>query len=438
MKKLIKCLIIMGNVVNIYAQEKIVFAKQDGSTIKYDLTEDIDSIVCTPQKQILVWDLSNFASLTTTPPVAIFDTILISDLGAVSAVLTDNIAINTSCSFTEAGYCYSFENSVPTINDSHISLGLITHRKYFLKGLQSKRKYYIRAYVKSGTDYVYGPVSSFTTLPFANMQFSLLNFFWTKAELSATFEKTNDVSIYEKGICYATHNEPTINDAISSTGTLKNLSPNTTYYARAFTKVHDVAQYSSEISFKTRALSDSILIEGENPSLVLATDPTKCIATVFTATNKGLSGDSYISMKPVTTSYLSDFSFVNIPVHLGSSYTISIGIVPVTVSNPDTLFVKPNKFQASLYAQNSNGGEQISTLRGDVALSYFTNDSSRIEEIKLGTVTFPQIIDPNSGTLSDGLVRIKISSVLTRKEMLYKTYDPTIRVDYIKLKVVTE
>src|SRR5574344_178270 len=192
MKKLIKCLIIMGNVVNIYAQEKIVFAKQDGSTIKYDLTEDIDSIVCTPQKQILVWDLSNFASLTTSPPVAIFDTILISDLGAVSAVLTDNIAINTSCSFTEAGYCYSFENSVPTINDSHISLGLITHRKYFLKGLQSNRKYYIRAFVKSGTDYVYGPVSSFTTLPFANMQFSLLNFFWTKAELSATFEKTND------------------------------------------------------------------------------------------------------------------------------------------------------------------------------------------------------------------------------------------------------
>jgi hypothetical protein len=436
MKKIILLLAIFIHLATAYSQKYIVITKQDGTSVKYAFKEEIDTIRCTPQKQTLVWNLKNVKSITKEPPVVTFDSLRITNVGAISATLSDSLPINTSSTFTEGGYCYSLENKNPTVEDQHISLGLITGRTYYLKNLQCSKTYYVRSYAKSGSTYSYGPVSLIKTSPFASIQFSLSEYYWTKVCFSAKFLNSNDILNSEKGICYATHANPTINDATSSSTTLTNLTPNTTYFSRAYIKVNQDVQYSPELTFKTRAIQDSVLVEAEDPYFMSVY--SSCRLKADTVTNKGLSGNAYIKAIPLTSASRSDVTLGKIPVHLGSKYALSLAVVPATMSNPDTSFVKPNKFQAFLTYTNSSGVETILQLRTVSGLTYFVNNVAQIDEIPLGTVTFPIVNSSTAGALSDGLIKLRILSIVTQKEINAGTFDSEIRLDYIKLKVITE
>ena len=438
MKKLYILLILLGNLCSAFAQESIVISKQDGSTTKYALNDEIDSIICTPQKQTLVWNRKKIATITKVAPSALMDSLTISQVGAVSATLLDHISLSTSSTFTNAGYCYSYENASPTINDEHISTGLLSFRKYNLKGLKSDKTYYIRGYSKSGDAYAYGPISSLKTAPYAQIQMGLTEHFWTKANFYNNFFATNDIAVSESGICYATHPSPTTSDFTTKSKSLMNLTPSTVYYARAFVKVNQNAQYGPEIAFKTRALEDSVIIEAENSKYLVYSNNLFTLKK-DTITQKGLSGDTYITISPFVLTQRSDLTFSNVPVHLGTKYKVSIAIVPKTIGNTDSTQILPNKFMASLTYLNANGIEINYTLRGvGTPVSFFTNDVTKINEVLLGEITFPAINDLIQGTLSDGTIKLKIQSLVTPKEINSRTFDNVLRIDYMKLKVATE
>ena len=90
---------------------------------------------------------------------------------------------------------------------------------------------------------------------------------YNKATLSANISGTEGVNIVKRGFCYATASHPDIYDTTSEvrgseiSTTLTGLTPQTTYYVRAFvTLYNEEPRYSEETSFTTPAetLSDEL------------------------------------------------------------------------------------------------------------------------------------------------------------------------------------
>ena len=90
---------------------------------------------------------------------------------------------------------------------------------------------------------------------------------YNKATLSANISGTEGVNIVKRGFCYATASHPDIYDTTSEvrgseiSTTLTGLTPQTTYYVRAFvTLYNEEPRYSEETSFTTSAetLSDEL------------------------------------------------------------------------------------------------------------------------------------------------------------------------------------
>lgn len=160
----------------------------------------------------------------------------------------------------ERGICYS-KTSTPTISNSVIKsgagAGMFTCT---LTGLSSGSVYYVRAYAKYADDKViYGETRSFTTqrIPVIS-SFTISNIGETSADCSA-YVNSYDYTITERGFCYSTYSNPTINDykvSLSSgngtyTGILSSLNRNTTYYVRAYAVYNGNIIYSDVKSFKT-------------------------------------------------------------------------------------------------------------------------------------------------------------------------------------------
>lgn len=100
------------------------------------------------------------------------------------------------------------------------------------------------------------------------------NVSYNRATLTASISGTDGVNIVKRGFCYATHSTPDIYDMTAEvrgsdiSATLTGLSPQTTYYVRAFVTLHnEEPRYSEETSFTTpkETLSDE-LAEYEAPT----------------------------------------------------------------------------------------------------------------------------------------------------------------------------
>lgn len=93
------------------------------------------------------------------------------------------------------------------------------------------------------------------------------NVSFNRATLSATIGGTDGVDVVKRGFCYATDSHPDIYDTTAEvrgsdiSATLTGLTPQTTYYVRAFvTLYNEEPRYSEEISFTTtqESLNDEL------------------------------------------------------------------------------------------------------------------------------------------------------------------------------------
>ena len=127
--------------------------------------------------------------------------------------------------------------------------------------MQENTKYYVRAYAVNELGTAYSEAASFTTLPLTLPEMSVVtisNILSTTADATAQVTSLGNGRLSDAGFVFATHANPSLADTKVSTGTnstlkvkLRNLTPSTTYYIRAYATNEKGTGYGAVISFTT-------------------------------------------------------------------------------------------------------------------------------------------------------------------------------------------
>ncbi len=176
-----------------------------------------------------------------------------------ASIFSGGDVISEDYTIKSRGICYSTEHN-PTIEDNCVAASPTTGSfSSKITNLEEGKKYYIRAYVTYINGVIYGNEveyykSIIPTIPTINIDKITENTASCVAEIVS-----QDLEITERGVCYSTTEEPTINNYISKSGSgagsftanLTDLTQNTTYYVRAYAKYVFGVIYSEISEFKT-------------------------------------------------------------------------------------------------------------------------------------------------------------------------------------------
>jgi uncharacterized protein (TIGR02145 family) len=178
------------------------------------------------------------------------------------AVCVCSVEGRNSDKVAERGVCWSNTTS-PTIEDSRTVEGGGTGSfTSYLTGLTSNTTYYARAYARNRNGVTYGNPLKFTTNRGAELTTSEVSMITQTSAMcggNITFEGIPIITT--RGICWSVNANPTINDNMSINGsglgsfvaTMTDLSPNTTYYVRAYATSSTETVYGNLVSFQTFA-----------------------------------------------------------------------------------------------------------------------------------------------------------------------------------------
>lgn len=199
-----------------------------------------------------------FTTLSTTPSVT---TLSAKNITSTSATICGAIASTGGTNITQVGFVYQSENDY----QNHTIQATLSGNSfsYDLDNLQPNTKYYFYAYAINQNGTSNGEALSFTTisgLPQVTTS-SSSSVGSVSATVTGKILSDGGFPITECGICYSsTNKQPTSTDKVIKNTTaqigqfnceLTNLSPSTTYYARAYAKNVNGIIYGSAISFKT-------------------------------------------------------------------------------------------------------------------------------------------------------------------------------------------
>lgn len=171
-----------------------------------------------------------------------------------------NVTDQGASMVTERGVCWSRSHS-PTISNSHINNGMgLGSFTCTITGLTECTKYYVRAYAKNSHGIIYGNEKEFVTtadLPVVTTT-EVTNITQTTATSGGTVVAEGNVT--ERGICWSTSQNPTINGSHASNGNgagsfsvnITGLNPGTTYYVRAYANTSTATTYGNVVSFTTQ------------------------------------------------------------------------------------------------------------------------------------------------------------------------------------------
>jgi hypothetical protein len=184
-----------------------------------------------------------------------------------SAVLGGQILAAGTPAYTERGVCYG-TSSMPTVDNYTVIIpgngtGDFTRE---VSGLSSGTKYYVRAYAKSGNSgTAYGEEISFIThapVSVNTQSVTSSNITTSSARVYGSVVHAGVPAYTEKGICYGTSNNPTLESAfkLSVAGNavgsyyaeIGNLSAYTTYYACAYAVNELGTVYGNTVNFRTK------------------------------------------------------------------------------------------------------------------------------------------------------------------------------------------
>ena len=229
------------------------------NTLYYIRAYAINGIGTSYGNEISVRTLTNIPSVTTNP---------ISSITSSSAQGGGNVTVDGGLSVTERGICLNTVGSPTTSSTKIISgagLGSFTSN---MSGLAPNTTYYVRAYAINASGTAYGGEVSFTTngtLPTitTNVISSITQ---TTAVGGGNVLTNGGLNVFERGICWSTNNNPTTANSLirlgfgtgSFSGSFSGLTPNTTYYVRAYAINSNGTAYGNQVSFTTSPLLPTI------------------------------------------------------------------------------------------------------------------------------------------------------------------------------------
>jgi hypothetical protein len=207
----------------------------------------------------LLTDVESFTTLVGLPVVK---TIKVQPDGDAGCQVACNATSDGGSSIIERGICWNTSGN-PSINDhaiadEHNGLGeYVCH----VSGLSHNTTYYIRAYAKNSIGVSYGEVMQFElvieeTLPEIQTT-SVSGITATSAVCGGIVTAEGSSSVTRRGVCWSTTPIPTTSSNHLDSGiglgefsvTLTGLTPNATYYVRAYAANESGTNYGAEESF---------------------------------------------------------------------------------------------------------------------------------------------------------------------------------------------
>ncbi len=164
---------------------------------------------------------------------------------------------------TSKGVCWNTAQN-PTIDNNKTNDGTSTNEyTSALTNLLPNTTYYVRAYATNQNCTSYGAEKSFTTLngwPTVETK-EISEITPASAQCGGSNLVDNGFTISAKGVCWATSQNPTVDNektndgsgTVDYTSTITNLAVSTTYYVRAYASNAIGTTYGSEKSFQTKS-----------------------------------------------------------------------------------------------------------------------------------------------------------------------------------------
>jgi uncharacterized protein (TIGR02145 family) len=163
---------------------------------------------------------------------------------------------------TQKGVCWS-SSETPTIEDNCTNDGDgNTSFETLIDSLELENPYYVRAYAFHEEGVLYGGQRSFTTRDgIPDLITTVANEIEAFSALTGgEITDNGGAEITERGICYSTTENPTLEDSCVASGegegsftvSLDELTPDTPYFARAYSESAASVGYGNQIEFRTR------------------------------------------------------------------------------------------------------------------------------------------------------------------------------------------
>ena len=183
--------------------------------------------------------------------------------------------LDYDCAIKVFGLCWS-TTPQPTVADNQILAGIgVGSFTWTVDYLVPNTTYYVRAYALTEKGMVYGEqkmVKTKSGIPELTTN-EVTGIGMNQATCGGEITDDGGLEITARGICWSTSPEPTVADAHTSDGTgmgsfvstMTGLTPNTTYYVRAYATNSHTTAYGEEMSFTTVPMSFMVSLSA-NPA----------------------------------------------------------------------------------------------------------------------------------------------------------------------------
>ena len=292
----------------------------------------------------------------TTLSLAVLSTSAVSSISLSTAICGGSISNAGGASISERGICYGTTKNPTTANEV-IKSGFGTGEfSVGLSGLASNTTYYVRAYAINIIGTSYGSEVSFTTSSLPTLTTAAASLVTqTSARSGGNVQNQGSSTVTQRGVCYDTKSNPTIDNFIVASGTgggtftasLTDLTPGTTYYTRAYATNASGIVYGNEVTFVT----NPVLI----PTLTTTSVSSILSTTATSGGNISNDGGGTVISRGVCYSTSHNPTILNNFVESGSG-TGSFGLSMVGLNPGTTYYVKA-------FATNSAGtayGNEVS------------------------------------------------------------------------------
>ena len=201
----------------------------------------------------------------------------VTSITTTSATGSGNVTNDGGSTVIERGLCWSTHHE-PTISGTHISAGEGTGEfTAAMTNLTANTTYYARAYATNGVGTSYGDEVQFSTLSVSIpgvTTASVTNIGNISATGGGNVISDGGATVTERGICWSTSHNPTISGSHANSGTgtgtftlnMTNLTPNTTYYVKAYAINSQGTAYGEEVNFKTSQTPTYTVSVSANPN----------------------------------------------------------------------------------------------------------------------------------------------------------------------------